>query len=58
VFDKSKNGQKKCPILENPGILLNSDFPKCEFTPECSYFQKTGKKWVTIKFYIFLVKKT
>jgi hypothetical protein len=28
VFEKSKNGQKKCPIPENPGILPNSIFPK------------------------------
>jgi hypothetical protein len=28
VFAKVKNGQKKCPILENPGILPKSKFPK------------------------------
>jgi hypothetical protein len=33
VFAKVKNGQKKCPILENPGILPNPNFPKSEFGP-------------------------
>jgi hypothetical protein len=28
VFEKVKNGQKKCPILENPGTLPKSKFPK------------------------------
>jgi hypothetical protein len=28
VFAKVKNGQKKCPILENPGIFWKHDFPK------------------------------
>jgi hypothetical protein len=28
VFGKVKNGQKKCPILENPGTLPKSKFLK------------------------------
>jgi len=28
VFAKVKNGQKKCPILENPGTLPKSKCPK------------------------------
>jgi hypothetical protein len=28
VFGKVENGQKKCPISENPGILSKSKIPK------------------------------
>ena len=28
VFAKVKNGQKKCPISENPMIFVKQDFPK------------------------------
>jgi hypothetical protein len=28
VFAKVKNGQKKCPILEKPGTLRKTSFPK------------------------------
>jgi hypothetical protein len=31
VFAKVKNGQKKCPIPENPGTLPKWDFPKSDF---------------------------
>jgi hypothetical protein len=30
VFEKFKNGQKKCPIFKNPGILLKQEFPKSD----------------------------
>jgi len=29
VFAKVKNGQKKCPILEKPGIFEKHDFQNC-----------------------------
>jgi hypothetical protein len=31
VFGKVKNGQKKCPISENPGTFMKSKNPKSEF---------------------------
>jgi hypothetical protein len=30
VFAKVKNGQKKCPILKNPGTLPKYEFPKID----------------------------
>jgi len=33
VFGKVKNGQKKCPIWENPGTFMKSKNPKSEFAP-------------------------
>jgi hypothetical protein len=42
--------------FEKPGDFTKLEFSKSEFRPECSYFQKNRKKWVTIKFYIFLGK--
>jgi hypothetical protein len=35
VFVKVKNGQKKCPISETPGVFVKQDFPKSDFRPEC-----------------------
>jgi hypothetical protein len=45
-----KNGQKKCPIPENPGTFMKPDFPKNDFRPECSYFQNFNEKTVSIIF--------
>jgi hypothetical protein len=56
VFEKFKNGQKKCPILENPKTFGKQEFPKMGFRPECSCFQKIEKNIVIINFFYFLRK--
>jgi hypothetical protein len=50
VFAKVKNGQKKCPIFENPGIFGKQDFPEMHFTPKCSQCQIFHPKSITINF--------
>jgi len=43
VFAKVKNGQKKCPISQNPGIFGKQDFPKWVLDHNAAIFKKNGK---------------